>query len=364
MRHAVIIAGGAGTRLWPMSRNELPKQLIPFIRGRSLLSHSYARLEGLVEVERRHVCAGEALRGAILGELPQLAAERYIAEPVGRDTLAALGYSAAVISRIDPDAVIGVFTADHLIEPEDRFRRIVAEGFRVAEESPETLVTFGIAPTHPSTGYGYLKLGDGFLHGSLIVSQFEEKPDLQTAQRYVAEGPRRYLWNSGMFVWKASTFLDCLRRYQPDVFPGLSRLADAWGTPRLSSLIAEVYPTLKKISVDYAVMEPASRDPLVKVAAVPMQLSWLDIGSWPAFAGTIAADARGNAVSAETSALLDTNGTLVASSDPHHLLAAIGCQDMIIVHTPDATLVCRKDSAEDIKKLHALIAERFGGKYL
>ena len=364
MRFALILAGGSGTRLWPMSRAAMPKQLVPFIRGSSLLTLAYSRLQGLVEQGRCIVCAGESYRKAVLDELPGLGPEGFLGEPEGRDTLNALAYASAVVARRDPEATIGVFTADHLIEPEEKFRRIVAHGYELAEQDRQVLVTFGITPVAAATAYGYLRLGPVFHGDSRLVTEFKEKPDRATAERWVAEGPDHFLWNSGMFVWKARVFLDCVRRYEPAAFDGVSRIADAWGTPRFSEVIAAIYPGLRKSSVDFAVMEKASRDPACAVAALPLPVSWTDIGSWPAFADVCSKDERGNALSAEKSVLIDTAGTLVASSDPGHLIAALGCEDLVIVHTPTATLVCRKDRAEDVKKLHALVAEKFGDRYV
>ena len=201
-----------------------------------------------------------------------------------------------------------------------------------------------------------LELGETFDGSSRRLRQFREKPDLETAKRYVEAGPERFLWNSGMFVWRAATLLDCIRRYVPENHAGLMRIAEAWDGPRRQAVLEEVYPTLKKISVDYAVMEPASRDPAVTVAAIPMPLRWLDVGSWPSFAETCPRDEHGNALAAEQTLLLNTHGTLAASSDPSHLIATIGCEDLIIVHTPDATLICRADCADAIKELHGRIA--------
>jgi len=348
-----------------MSRVSLPKQLLPFIRGKSLLSLAWERLEGIVDPERRLVCAADAHRALIAEHLPGLAPGGFLGEPVGRDTLNALAYTAAVVARQDPYATIAVFTADHLIEPADRFRAVVAAGYELAERRESTLVTFGITPRSPSTSYGYLSLGAPLAEtgGARIVQQFREKPDAATAESWVAAGPERFLWNSGMFVWQASTFLECVRRYEPATFDALRRAGDAWGTPAFGGVMASVYPSLKKISVDFAVMERAARDPLVTVAALPMELSWLDIGSWPAFSETCRADDAANSISAGRSILLDCRETLVASSDPGHLVAALGCDDLVIVHTPDATLVCSRDRAEDVKKLHAMAAERFGRQY-
>ena len=167
-----------------------------------------------------------------------------------------------------------------------------------------------------------------------------------------------------MFVWRAATLLECIARYEPDARAGLARVAAEWDGPDRAAVLAEVYPTLKKVSVDFAVMEPASRDPAFEVAAIPMPLDWLDIGSWPMFATTCEHDEQDNAVAAERPILVDTARSLVVSSDPKHVIAAIGCDDLLIVHTPDATLVCRADRAEDIKKVHAIVGQRFGAEYL
>ncbi len=366
MRYAVIIAGGAGTRLWPMSTTDLPKQLIPFINGRSLLQISMERLRGLLPDERILVCAGEAHREVMLDRLPGMTPERFIAEPVGRDTLNAVALASAVVESRDPGATVAIFTADHIIEPVDEFQRIVERGFELAESGESTLVTFGIEPTHAATGYGYLELGEAVDEESgRVVSRFKEKPEESLAERYFEAGSGKYLWNSGMFVWKASTLLACVRAFQPENADGIERVMSAWGdASRRDEVLGEVYPGLKKISVDHGVMEAASGDERFRVVAVPMPLSWLDVGSWPSFGETCEADADGNATSGCHHVLMDTRDTLVASDDPDHLITTIGVEGLIIIHTPEATLVCRADRAEDIKELHKAVGERVGEGFL
>jgi mannose-1-phosphate guanylyltransferase len=363
MRHALIIAGGSGTRLWPMSRESAPKQLLPFINGKNLVQIAAHRLEGLVPSSRRHICAAARHEVPMRQSLPELGPSQFLGEPSGRDTLNAVGFSAAIIALSDPDAVIAVFTADHIIEPIADFLKIVETGYRVAEQTPASLVTFGIKPTHAATCYGYLQLGPDTGTGARRVEQFKEKPDLATATGYFKAGPR-YLWNSGMFVWRASTLLDCIRRYHPENHAGIMSIAAAWNTPDRQTVLNRVYPTLKKISVDFAVMEPASKDAAVTVAAVPMPLSWLDVGSWPSFAQTCPADANHNAVSAGKSLLMRSSNNLVASSDPNHLITLIGCKDLIVIHTPEATLICPADQAEAVKEAQQAVTKQFGPPYV
>ncbi len=362
MQHAVILAGGSGTRLWPLSRRGRPKQLLPLGGGPSLLERAWRRLDGLVDASRRWVCAGEGERQAICRALG-LPPARFIGEPCGRDTLAALALSATVIGLQDPEAVLAVFTADHLIEPQEKLAAAVREGFALAAAEPRTLVSFGVTPTRAATGYGYLELGEPLGGTARAVSGFHEKPEAAAAEGFLAAGPQAYLWNSGMFLWRASTFLDCVRRYEPESFRSMERIRAAWPTRRRNKELAAIYPSLKKVSVDYAVMEPASRDGFVRIASLPLQLEWMDVGSWLAWLQLSPRDPEGNAAAAERCLLEGCRGSLAVSEDPGHLIALVGCQDLIVVHTPVATLVCSKDQAERVKQMALRAAERFGPEY-
>lgn len=351
MRYAMIMAGGSGTRLWPMSRRKKPKQLLPFIGGKSLLEIAAARLDGIVPPERRLICTGESYRSAIRQSLASFKDDQILGEPVGRDTVNAVGFTAAVLLQRDPKAVFAVLTADHLIEPQDEFARKFDLGFKVVENDPSRLVTFSIKPTFASTGYGYVERGQplvGFA-GAFAAGRFAEKPDQTTAEEYLKSGT--FNWNSGMFIFSAATFMEALRWYMPESHRGLMEIAQSWNDDAKRQVTLErVYPTLKKISVDFAVMEPAAADSRLSICTIPMQVSWMDVGGWNAYGETLKPDAHGNRANIDTTHL-DSHNVLAVSDDPHHTIATVDCHDLIIVHTKDATLVCPRKSAERIKDL-------------
>lgn len=368
MRYAVILAGGSGTRLWPLSRSSLPKQLAPLSGGRCLLEEAYRRLEGLVPDARIFVCGAERHRAASLAAIPELAAPstsglgRYVGEPEGRDTLAALALCAALLASEDPEAVMAVFTSDHVIRPEADFRALVDRAYRAVEDSPEILLTFGVEPDRPATGFGYLDLGAELPGGLRRVTRFLEKPDAQSALAFVQAGASRYLWNSGMFVWRAARFLELVARYEPELAASASAIAALSRSQDFKRALERAYPSLKKISVDYGVMEKASVDPQVTIAALPLSLEWLDIGSWTAYGGLLSKDASGNAASGAV-VLEECRDDIVLSLEEGHLVACLGCEDLVVVHTRDATLVCPRSRADELKKLYAKLAESDGGRY-
>ncbi|MDZ4828824.1 MAG: mannose-1-phosphate guanylyltransferase [Phycisphaerae bacterium] len=348
MRYAMIMAGGSGTRLWPMSREARPKQLIPFMDGKSLLALSADRLNGVVDADRRFICTNEAFRAAIRESLPTFADETILGEPAARDTLNAVGFTAAVLHLRDPSAVFAVLTADHLIQPQDEFARRLDVGFKLVEAEPARLVTFGITPTHAATGYGYVERGDAIdgFDRAYRARRFVEKPDRETAEAYLET--KHFSWNSGMFVFSAVKILEAIRWYQPETAKGLVRIAEEWNGPRRKAALDAIYPSFVKISVDYGLMEPASHDERLSICVVPMDVQWMDVGSWPTYAATVSPDAQGNRVRA----LWTNQGSkncLVVSDDPSHVVATVGCENLIVVHTKDATLVCRVDVAEQVK---------------
>jgi mannose-1-phosphate guanylyltransferase len=354
----VIMAGGRGTRLWPLSRESRPKQLIPLIDGRSLLELAYERLAAVLDPAHILVCTNARDAAAVRELVPDLPADNLLGEPVGRDTVNAVGLSCAVLARRDPEAVVAFVTADHVISPLPVFADALRAAYELAE-LPGRLVTFGVVPTHPHVGLGYVRRGAPIAGtAGFRVSAFVEKPDAERAAAYVAAGD--YLWNSGMFVWRASTLLDQLAARLPDNARRLATIADAWDAPERDAVLAAEYEQLAATSIDYGVLEPASTDPAVEVAVVPLDLEWLDVGSWPALAAVLPTDDAGNAVGPRDAAVLlvDSRDNIIFTTDPERLIATLGLHDTVIVHTADVTLVCPRSAADRLKDLVAAVRGR------
>ncbi len=354
-RCAVIMAGGSGTRLWPLSRRSRPKQLLRIVEGRSLIYKAFERLNAAFSPKEIHVIALAEHLPAIARELPALPPENLIGEPTGRDTANAIALAAAILHEKDPETIMGVFTADHVIRPTDKFVEIVKRGFAAAQEDPSALVTFGIKPTEPHIGLGYVERGQLQAPGVWTVNRFREKPDLETARQYVASGD--YYWNSGMFVWRTDTILGQLQRHLPESHDAARRIAQAWPTEAGLTLARDLYPTLVRISIDYAIMEKAEN-----VLVVEMDLDWLDVGNWTALPAVLGTDSSGNTQALQRAVGLSSkNNILVAEGD--HLIATIGVEDLVIIHSPDATLVCHQDQVQRIKDLVAQLDHDHDGHY-
>jgi mannose-1-phosphate guanylyltransferase len=358
MRYVLIMAGGSGKRLWPLSRQDMPKQLLRVVGGKSLLRIAYERLDGIVPADQVLVCTGADYADIVATELPELKPANILGEPEGRDSLNAVAWPAAVVAARDSEAVIAVVTSDHLMHPVSAFQSALLEAFEVAESGEDFLVTFGVVPTAPHTGYGYLRRGETLpSHPDVFsVIEFKEKPDRATAEEYLASG--EYWWNSGMFVWRARTFLDQLEALQPKTHAAVQALAAA--PYRLS----EIYPELLKISVDYAVMEPVSRgEGSAQVVAVRLPITWHDVGGFAALSEQLPRDERGNAIHG-VSVLVDARDNLVINNaEDGRVVAVVGLTDTVIVQTPQITLVCPITEAERIKELVAEVTAKLGGGY-
>ncbi|CCG04954.1 mannose-1-phosphate guanylyltransferase [Blastococcus saxobsidens] len=364
MRHAVIMAGGSGTRLWPLSRAGRPKQLLDVVAddadgAHSLLEEAFGRLHAVLPPEQIWVCTAARYAEQVRRALPDLAADRLVLEPVPRDTANAAGLTAALVAEADPEAELAVVSADHVIRPVERFAAALETAYAALAVRPRSLVTLGITPTAPATGFGYVQRGPATeVAGVAEAASFREKPDLATAEQYLASG--QYLWNSGMFVWRARTVLDALREHLPPTADALDRVVAAEPGADREAVLTEVFPTLPKISVDYAVLEPAARSG--RVLVVDLDVDWLDVGSWPALAHTLDGDGAGNAVHG-MAVLLDSAGNVVFSDDPEHLVALIGVRDSVVVHTADVTMVCPVADAERVKQLLAAVEAGHGSRY-
>jgi mannose-1-phosphate guanylyltransferase len=350
--YGVVLAGGTGTRLWPLSRAGHPKFLHPLTGTESsLLQATVDRLDSLADHERIFVVTGVAHAAAVSRQLTTVPEGNVLVEPSPRDSCAAIALAAAVIARRDPDAIMGCFPSDHLIANATTFTQVIKDAMIGARQG--LLMTLGITPTRPETGYGYLQCGGRRGDGPVLaVEEFKEKPSYDVAESYVKSG--NYLWNAGMFVWRADVFLAELGRQQPQLAAGISRIAQAWDSSAREEVLGEVWPTLPRISVDYAVMEGAAA--AGRVGTVPGDFGWNDVGDFHTLGEILESDQGGNVVVGRSSegkpgVLLRDTESLVVVPTSGRLVAAMGVRDLVIVDTPDAVLVCTRDRAQEVKLL-------------
>lgn len=351
-KYIVIIAGGVGERFWPKSRHHRPKHLLPIVGKDSMLEQTLKRLETIVPAENLFIITNKEQVDAVRAVCPQLPADQIVAEPIGRDTAAATGLALFLVKQKDPEGRFAILPADHVIEDVDCFHKTLESAFTVADEEA-VLVTLGITPQKPATGYGYIKRGETWkkINGIAIdrVEQFVEKPDIKKAEAYLASG--EYFWNTGMFVWQVATIEAALKKHCSALYESLGLIEGRLENGELlDAILADVYPKLDKISIDYAVMEKADN-----VVTVESSFDWDDVGEWSAIERHYETDSQGNVVQGDV--ILEESSNNIVLNEQKHLTALIGVEGMIVVQTEDATLICPKDKAQEIKKLVKRISE-------
>jgi len=344
----VIPAGGGGTRLWPRSRQATPKQFLDIVSERTMLQETTDRVQGLVPPERLYVITNARHADPVRTQLPEVPAGNIIGEPEGRDSAPAIGLMAAILEKTQgPDTIMATLPADHVILNPEQFRAILRAAAEVAEDG--YLVTLGIPPTGPDTGFGYIQSGETLREQTdahvpvYAVKQFREKPKREVAEGYLREGG--YFWNAGMFIASVKTLRALYKTHLPQMEAGFAQIVAALGTDSFESVMREVFPTLDKISVDYAIAEKADR-----VAVIPADIGWNDVGSWQRLAEVLSADGQGSENIVIGHHLgVETTGALIYS--PDRLIATIGLDDIIVIDTPDATLICPRSRSEEVKRL-------------
>jgi mannose-1-phosphate guanylyltransferase len=354
--YPVILAGGRGTRFWPLSRKRRAKQLLALDGKQTMIQQTVARLAPMTSPSRLWIITNHDLRPAILRQLPKLPAKQIIAEPAGRNTAPAIGLAAFLLLRRDPDAVLGLFPSDHVIADPAQYRATLNRAIEIAAAG-ENIVVLGVRPTRPETGYGYIEVdshrnGVPDPHGSLPVRRFTEKPDLATARQFVSAG--NYFWNSGMFLWRADTLAKALREQLPNAAVLLKKIAAAYGTRKFAETFRKLYPKCENISIDYAVLEPLSAkgEAQSRIFCLPSDFGWNDLGSWASLHEHHTAKSKsgdGSPVPASGRFALNAKNNYVHA--PGKFVALVGVNNLVIVETEDALLVTTLDQSQDVGKV-------------
>jgi mannose-1-phosphate guanylyltransferase len=360
--YPVILAGGRGTRFWPLSRRKRAKQMLALDGDRTMIQQTVERLLPLSDAKRFWIVTNDDLRDGIAKQLPKLPKKQIVAEPMGRNTAPAIGLAAFILMREDPDAVIGMFPSDHVIAGEKEFRRVIKKATEIAAAG-ENIVVMGIQPYRPETGYGYIEAGGEAAKEQLHVRRFTEKPDEATAEKFVAAG--NYYWNSGMFVWGARTLANALKEHLPKTAPILEEIAAAYGTRNFEKVFKKLYSKCENISVDYAILEPRSAkgEGQSHLYCIPSNFGWNDLGSWAALyehhAGDKIKDGH-NVIRSNAEFVLNAQGNYVHS--PKKFVATVGVSNLVIVETDDALLITTRERAQDVGKIVKYLDEKKLGK--
>ncbi|GAB5444726.1 MAG: mannose-1-phosphate guanylyltransferase [Fuerstiella sp.] len=357
MLHAVIMAGGSGTRFWPQSRQKLPKQLLRLYGDRTMIQQTLDRCGDLVQPAQSWVVTNAVQAAATADQLPAVPRGNVLVEPAARNTAPCVGLAAIHALKADPDAILFVMPADHVIAPPEVFQQAARQAVDVVEQDPDRLVLFGIPPGFPATGYGYIERADELSgqQGVYEVASFREKPDQPTAQQYIDSGS--FYWNCGIFCWKAETILRHLQEQEPETHQRLLKIGEAIGTETYEDVLQAEFPQMNSISIDYAVLERATG-----VTVIEAPFEWDDVGSWLAVARLSDADEHGNTADGKV-VTVDASNNIIRTTD-QHLVAALGVEDLIIVHTPDATMVARREDSERVKQILEQLKHRGDTQYL
>ena len=352
--YPIILAGGRGTRFWPLSRKKLAKQLLPLNSQKTMIQETVERLLPVAPAKQCWIITNGDLRDNIVRQVRQVPKQQVIAEPVGRNTAPAIGLAAFILLHHDPDAILGLFPSDHVITDEKRYSRNLQTAVRLAAAG-ENIVVMGIEPTRPETGYGYIETG-ATANGLVRVRRFTEKPKLDLAQQFLEAG--NYYWNSGMFVWAASTLAAALREYLPKTAPLLEEIASAYGTRKFESTFKRLYPKCDNISVDYAIMEPRSArgENNANIFCVPAEFGWNDLGSWAALFEHHSRDQRKSVIRSGSEFQLDSEGNYIHA--PGKFVATVGVKGLVVVDTGDALLITTRDRSQDVGKIVKYLDEK------